>query len=310
MNQQAKAAVLMMAYGAPKGLGEVPAFLQDLLGPRAGEEAVQEVAERYRRIGGGSPLVATCTVVAEMLQTALRAGGFGVDVYLGMKHSEPSIRGAVQAMVKDGHSSALALPLAPYQSGMTDEAYLEKARAAAAEAGDLALFSPPPWNAHPMLTGAFAEKLKASYEEIPADLRRRTLTLFTGHSLPQSVVEDGDPYAEQLQLTAAAAAQEAGVSEWMLAYQSMPRNAQGKWLGPDAGEIIDMAAKGGMKAVLLDPVGFLFENLETLYDLDVVYRERAESRGLKFYRVPALNDDPLFVCALAAITRSAFAPLS
>ncbi|HAH07552.1 MAG TPA: ferrochelatase [Elusimicrobia bacterium] len=310
MNQQSKAAVLMMAYGAPKSLEEVPAFLKSILGPRATEAVLKDLTERYRRIGGASPVVETCAAVAEMLQTALRAGGFGVDVYLGMKHSEPSIRGAIQAMAKDGHASALALPLAPYQSGMTDEAYLEKARAAAAEAGGLALFSPPPWNAHPMLTGAFAEKLKASFEEIPGDLRRRTLTLFTGHSLPQSVADDGDPYAEQLQLTAAATAQEAGVAEWMLAYQSVPQGAEGGWLGPDAGEIIDMAAKGGMKAVLLDPVGFLFENLETLYDLDVVYRERAERQGLKFYRVPALNDDPLFVCALAAITRSAFAPLS
>jgi ferrochelatase len=309
MNEQSKAAVLMMAYGAPKNVSDVPVFLKGLLGPRATEPVLREMTERYRRIGGASPLVGTCAAVAEMLQTALRAGGFGVDVYLGMKHSEPGIESAVKAMVKDGHASALALPLAPYQSSMTDESYLEKARAAAAGSG-LTLFSPPPWNGHPMLTGAFAEKLKASYEEVPASLRGKTLTLFTGHSLPQSVVEDGDPYAEQLQLTAAAAAQEAGVAEWMLAYQSVPQGASGKWLGPAGDEIIDMAAKGGMGAVLLNPIGFLFDNLETLYDVDVLYKERAESKGLKFYRVPSLNDDPLFVCALAAITRSAFAPLS
>lgn len=307
-----KAAVLLMAHGAPKGPEDVPAFLARVYGGRpVPESAAREAKERYERIGGRSPLMGFLTTVAGELEKALLGGGFGVKVYLGLRYSEPSIEAAVAEMIEDRHSCALALPLSPYQSSMTDEAYLDRAREAVrAKGSDIALFSPPPWNAHPMLVGAFSERLKESFQQVPAPLKGKTLTLFTGHSLPQSVVDDGDPYAEQLSLSAAAVAQEAGVREFMMAYQSLPKTAEGKWLGPEAGEILEMAAKGGIKAVLLHPIGFLIDCLETLYDDDILYREKAESRGIAFVRVPALNDDPLFVCALAAIIRSAFAPLS
>ncbi|MBI5242323.1 MAG: ferrochelatase [Elusimicrobia bacterium] len=311
-NSPSKAAALLMAHGAPKDMEDVPAFLARIYGGRpATESALREAAERYERIGGRSPLMGVLTAVAGELEKALFGGGFGVKVYLGMRYSEPSIEAAVSQMLENGHTSALALPLSPYQSSMTDEAYLERARAAvSAKGASLALFSPPPWNAHPMLVGAFSERLRESFEQVPAPLKGKTLTLFTGHSLPQSVVDDGDPYAEQLSLSAAAVAQEAGVREFMMAYQSVPASAEGKWLGPDAGEILEMAAKGGIKAVLMHPIGFLIDCLETLYEDDIRYRAQAESRGMAFVRVPALNDDPLFVCALAAIIRSAFAPLS
>jgi ferrochelatase len=193
---------------------------------------------------------------------------------------------------------------------MTDEAYLERARAAASKGAGLTLFSPPPWNGHPMLIGAYAEKLKAALAEVPPAAAGSALTLFCGHSLPASIVEEGDPYDEQLRLTAAAVAQEAGAKEWMLAYQSVPQAAEGEWLGPAAGELIELAGKGGMKAVVLHPIGFLIDCLETLYDDDVLYRGQVESRKMSFVRVPTLNDDPIFVSALAAIIRAAFAPLS
>jgi ferrochelatase len=307
----AKAAILLMAHGAPKSLDDVPAFLAGMRGGRPfPEAAVREITERYRRIGGRSPLADFVTSIAGDLEKALQGGGFGATVYVGMKHGKPSIEEAVDAMLEDGHSSALALPLSPYQSSMTDEAYLKRARAAASKGTGLTLFSAPPWNAHPMLVGAYAEKLKAALAEVPPAAAGSALTLFCGHSLPASVVEEGDPYDEQLRLTAAAVAQEAGAKEWMLAYQSVPRGAEGEWLGPAAAELIELAGKGGMKAVVLHPIGFLIDCLETLYDDDVLYRGQVEGRKMSFVRVPTLNDDPIFVSALAAIIRAAFAPLS
>jgi len=305
-----KAAILLMAHGAPKSLDDVPAFLAGMRERPFSDAAVREIVERYRKIGGRSPLAGYVQSIARDMEKALQGGGFGAKVYIGMKHGKPSIEDAVSAIRQDGHASALALPLAPYQSSMTDEAYLSRARAAASDGKALSLFSPPPWSSHPMLVGAHAEKLKAAREQLPAEVRGSALILFSGHSLPESVVEEGDPYDEQLRLSAAAVAQEAGAMEWMMGYQSVPQGAQGGWLGPGVGELIEMAAKGGMKAVVLHPIGFLVDCLETLYDDDIVYGAQAEARGLTFARVQALNDDPIFVSALAALVRAAFAPLS
>ena len=309
-NAPVKAAILLMAHGAPKNLEDVPSFLAGMRAQPFSDAAVQEIAERYRKIGGRSPLAGHVRTIARELERALQGGGFGAKVYIGMKHGKPSIEDAVSAMREDAHASALALPLAPFQSSMTDEAYLSRARAAAAGPKPLALFSPPDWSAHPMLVGALSEKLKAALAQLPSTVKGSALVLFSGHSLPASVVEAGDPYDEQLRLSAAAVAQEAGVMEWMMGYQSAPGDAQGKWLGPAVGELIGMAAKGGMKAVVLQPIGYLVDCLETLYDDDVVYRDQAEGLGLAFARVPALNDDPIFVSALAALVRASFAPLS
>ncbi|MFA6030944.1 MAG: ferrochelatase [Elusimicrobiota bacterium] len=311
MNAPTKAAVLLMGYGAPRGLDDVPAYLSEMRGDRSmPEPVVREVTERYRRIGGSSPLPAILERVRESLQESL---GGPYDVYLGMRYGEPSLRSAVEGAVADGHANALALPLSPYQSRMTDEAYLEKARACAAAAGGrLAFFPPPAWHAHPLLVRAYAERLRETLSAVPEANRGRTFVLFTAHSLPASIVEEGDPYAEQLRLTCAAVAQEAGISEWMLAYQSRPQSqAPGAaWLGPEAGELIDAAAGSGADTVVLDPVGFLADNLETLYDDDVLLRERAERKGLSFHRVAALNDDVTYIRALAAVVRASFAPLS
>lgn len=310
MKVSMKAAVLLMGYGAPSGLDDVPAYLAAMRGGRPMPAAVvQEVVERYRRIGGGSPLPA----ILERVRAALFESLSGpYEVYLGMRYGEPSLRSAVEALLADGHSHALALPLSPYQSRMTDEVYMEQARACVADVGGgLSLFPPPIWHAHPLLVRAYADRLREALDRLGVQ-RARTFVIFTAHSLPALIIEEGDLYVEQLRMSCAALAQEAGLSEWVLAFQSRPQSAETRtaWLGPEAGEIVDVAARSGAVGVLVDPIGFLADNLETLFDDDILLRERAERAGLAYHRVSALNDDPTFIRALAAIVRSSFAPLS
>ncbi|MFA6091918.1 MAG: ferrochelatase [Elusimicrobiota bacterium] len=302
-----RAAVLLTAYGGPACLKDVPAYLASVReGRPVSEELLKEFMERYRRIGGGSPMTRTLQALCREF-----AAAFDADVYLGCKHCEPSIEQAVDRLIADGHRTVLCLPLSPYGSSMTDQDYQARARAAArARKADLAFLPPPSWHAHPLLIEAYADRLGRSLALVPEDLRSRTLTLFTAHSLPVSISEEGDPYAEELRITAVGVAARAGAQEWMLAYQSRPACAKGRWLGPDAGEVIARVAASGMKAVVLDPIGFLIENLETLYDCDIMFQEAARKAGLSFFRVPALDDSPYLVRALAAVARSVFVPLS
>lgn len=302
-----RAAVLLMASGGPSSPSEVPAYLASVLeGRRAPEELVRDFQERYRRIGGGSPMPKQLERLRGELAAAL-----GMDVYLAFKHCRPTIEEAVDRLLADKHAGALALALSPYQSRMTDEDYAARARAAAAaRKADIHLLPPPAWHAHPLLVDAYAVKLVQTLGSVPEELRQNTMLLFTAQSLPAGLVEDGDPYAEQLRITALSVAARAGVNEWMLAYQSPAAEPSGRRLGPSAAEIIDAAASSGAKAVVLDPIGFLAEELETLYDCDVLLKERAQEKGLEFFRVPALDDDPALVRALAAVVRASFAPLS
>ena len=230
-----RSAVLLMAYGAPRELSEIPAYLQDIRGGRpVSAELVREITRRYESIGGRSPLLDITRKQAEALEALLgKEGEFGV--YIGMRHSEPGIASAVEALLADGHRSVLALPLTPYQSRMSTGAYLERlTQAVAAKGVELDIRTPAPWNEDASLVSAFAGKVRAALERRP-----KAAVLFTAHSLPESILREGDPYAEQLLATARAVAAEAGVSSWRLAYQSRPVSSGSgpaePWLGPDAG---------------------------------------------------------------------------
>ncbi|MEK7656370.1 MAG: ferrochelatase [Elusimicrobiota bacterium] len=301
-----RSAVLLMAYGAPRELSEIPAYLQDIRGGRpVSAELVREITRRYESIGGRSPLLDITRKQADALEALLeKEGEFGV--YIGMRHSEPGIASAVEALLADGHRSVLALPLTPYQSRMSTGAYLERlTQAVAAKGAELDIRAPAPWNEDASLVSAFAGKVREAL-----DRRPKAAVLFTAHSLPESILREGDPYAEQLLATARAVAAEAGVASWRLAYQSRPVSSGSgpaePWLGPDAGEELTELASAGAKAVVLSPIGFIRDHLETLYDADILYRRQAEGLGLAYERAASLNDDPLLIGALASVVRSGF----
>jgi len=288
-----KYAVLLMAYGAPAGLDDIPAYLQSVLGGRPVPDAVvREVTERYRAIGGRSPLVDITREQARLLAERL-----GVRVAVGMKHSEPAICAA-------GCETLIALAMTPYYSKMSVGAYMNELDRVV-----VALDRPPrvlkieSWHDEPRLVEALAARTREALERIPEKLREKTVLLATAHSLPERVVPPGDPYPEALKSTAAAVAAAAGIERWRFAYQSRGGSGKEPWLGPDAGAAIKELAREGIESVVLSPIGYLADNLETLYDDDILYRGIAEEAGVAFARAAAVNTHPRLIELLADIVR-------
>ncbi|MBI3297641.1 MAG: ferrochelatase [Elusimicrobia bacterium] len=284
-----------MAYGAARSPAEIPAYLADIRGGRpAPPELLAQVTERYAAIGG-SPLFAITDAQAAALSKALAARGLPARVAVGMRHAEPTIAAAAAALAKEGIKAVVGLPLTPFQSRLSVGAYYKKLEEAAA---GLAVRRVGDWHAHPRLVAAYAARTFEALARVPEALRGRTELLLTAHSLPSRILADGDPYPLQLEETAGLVAQACGFASWRFAYQSRGAGAE-PWLGPDAGAVLEESAAAGAKAVVLCPVGFVSEHMETLYDIDVLYKGKAAALGLAFERAGALNDHPDFIAALA-----------
>lgn len=289
-----KTGVLLMAYGAANSLDEIPAYLADIRHGRPADAALaQEIRSRYEAMGGKSPLPELTARQARALQAAL---GPSFEVGMGMRHSAPRIADALEELLRVGCSSVVGLPLTPFASSLSTGAYFAKLEEAAAGQGARALVRrAPSFHDHPRLIAAYADRARAALGRFGGTFPR---VLFTAHSLPARIEEEGDPYPRQLRETASLVAAALGAEPWDFAYQSRGRTGEA-WLGPDAGEVLDRLASEGVEAVLLSPIGFVSEHLETLYDDDVLYRGQAQRLGLRYERAAALNDHPGFIDALA-----------
>jgi ferrochelatase len=280
------AAVILMAYGSPSTLDEIPAYLSDIRGGRAvSEAAIGELTNRYRRIGGRSPL----DEITEAQRSALEEQ-LGVPVFVGMKHAPPRIAEAVDAALAGGATSLLGLVLAPHYSRLSISGYRERLEAAVDGRAELSFVDS--WHDHAPFLDVLAERVRGFDGHV----------VFTAHSLPVRILDDGDPYRDQLLETARLVAAKAGLESWSFAFQSASETGE-PWLGPDLLEELDALAAKGVRRVLICPIGFVSDHLEILWDIDVEGRERAAELGLELDRIESLNDDPAFVHALAALAR-------
>lgn len=304
-----RCAVLLMAYGAVEVPEEVPAYLQDIRGGRPpSPELVAQVQERYRLMGGGSPLLGITARQAAALEACLNGRGPGpFRVYFGMRHSKPTIREAVEALLKDGHTRLVAAALTPFYSRLSVGAYLLKLDEALGEAGRrLDVRRVRSWNDEPLLHEAWARKLLKALGRIPEGERDLAAVLFTAHSLPARILEEQDPYPRELAETVERVARRCGLRSWGFAYQSRGAT-QEPWLGPDAGEEIERLAGRGVRRLVLVPIGFVSDHMETLYDDDILYQKRSRELGVELLRAESLNDDPLLARALAEAVRKRLA---
>jgi len=288
-------AVLLLAYGGPGSLDDVEPYLQDVRGGRpTAPELVAEIKERYARIGGRSPILERTEAQAQALGRAL---GPAWPVYVGMRHWHPFIAETVERMVASGQRRVVAIVLAPHYSALSVGAYEKKLLDAARGRLELALVRS--WADHPKFLEAVAERVRQALQRFPAP--GAVQVLFTAHSLPERILAAGDPYADELQASAAQVARLAGVGEWRFAYQSAGATPE-PWLGPEAGAVMtELAAT--RKNFLIVPIGFVSDHVEVLYDVDVAYRGLAERLGVRLERTDSLNDDPLLVAALADLAR-------
>jgi protoporphyrin/coproporphyrin ferrochelatase len=279
-----KTAIVLMAYGSPSRVEDVPAYLEDIRGGRSSPPGVlQHLIERYRAIGG-SPL----NEITERQRAALEAE-LGVPVIVGMKHWTPRIAEAAEQAIAAGAERIVGLVLAPHYSKLSIGGYRSRLEDALAERAELVMVES--WFDHEPFLDVVADRLRGTDAHV----------VFTAHSLPERVLA-GDPYEEQIRESGRLIAERVGLRSWSVAFQSESQTG-GKWLGPDILRHLDDLKGQGIEHVLVAPVGFVSDHLEILWDLDVEARKRAQELGIRFERMRSLNDDPAFIAALAALVQ-------
>jgi ferrochelatase len=282
------AAVILMAYGSPATAEDVPAYLADIReGRPVSPEAVEELTERYRRIGGRSPL----DEITEAQRTGLERE-LGLPVFVGMKHWRPRIAEAVEAALSGGADTLVGLVLAPHYSRLSIAGYRERLEDALQERAKLVFVES--WHDH----GPFLDVLVSRVRGFDGHV------VFTAHSLPERILRDGDPYRDQLLETSRLVAERARLADWSFALQSASASGEPR-LGPVILAELDRRAANGVRRVRVCPVGFVSDHLEILWDLDIESRERAAELGLELDRIESLNDDPAFLRALAEVVQKA-----
>jgi protoporphyrin/coproporphyrin ferrochelatase len=289
--------VLLMAYGGPNNLDEVEPYLLDVRGFRpTSAEIIHEVRERYREIGGRSPILEQTQAQAEALQTAL---GEGFRVLVGMRHWHPYIKDTLAEMRAAGIEKVVGLVMAPHYSRMSIGAYYKKVDESA-EALEIAPIER--WNLLPGYLDALAGRVRAALERFPAEVRADVPVIFTAHSLPERIREWNDPYPDELRATVAAVMERLGSQPHTFAFQSAAISNE-PWLGPDAGEVIARYAAEGKKQILLAPIGFVCEHVEVLYDVDIVFKQQAQALGIQLERIEMLNTAPQMIDGLAQLVQ-------
>ena len=278
-------AVILMAYGSPSRLEDIRPYLEDIReGRPVSDEAVDEVTERYRRIGG-SPL----DEVTEAQRAALESE-LGSPVFVGMKHWQPRIADAVERALAGGADTVVGVVLAPHYSRLSVEGYRERLENVLQGRAELRFVES--WHTHEPYLDILADRVRGTDAHV----------VFTAHSLPARILDEGDPYRDQLLETSRLVAERAGLESWSFAFQSESRTGE-PWLGPDILAELEALHARGVERVLVCPVGFVSDHLEILWDLDVEARERAAELGLDLDRIESLNADPAFVRGLAELVR-------
>ncbi|MGH7566388.1 MAG: ferrochelatase [Gemmatimonadota bacterium] len=297
-----KSAVLVMAYGTPERLEDVePYYTHIRRGSPPPANLLAELVSRYEAVGGPTALNRITRAQADGLALALAGNGHDVPVYIGFKHVAPFVGETVRRMAVDGIDRAIGLVLAPHYSLRSIAEYSHYAEEARPAGFKLDVIRS--WHDHPLLVAYLAARLREALGRAGGS----PPVVFTAHSVPARVIEEGDPYADQLRETSELVAAAAGVGRWQFAFQSAGRTAD-PWLGPDVLEVIGAIADGGDRAVVVQAVGFVADHLEILYDLDIEARRAAESRGLSFTRAAMPNDDPDFIGVLARVVEARLLP--
>jgi protoporphyrin/coproporphyrin ferrochelatase len=293
--QPTATALLLLAHGSPDSPAEVPEFLRNIAGRPLPQNVVEEVQHRYGLIGH-SPLTEIT-----MRQAEGAARRLGLPVYVGMRNWKPFIAAAVRQMANDGVQHAIVICLAPQNSRTSVGLYRR------------ALGAPPfsidfvdNWHDHPLLIRAFAEKLQSGWKVACEEAGARLPIIFTAHSVPTRTIEEGDPYDQQAKETASLVAMEVPsirVDDWTFAFQSQGMSG-GTWLGPTVEETILALKARGHGGVFIQPIGFVCDHVEVLYDIDIGFRQFAAQHGMRLWRAGSLNDSPAFCAALADVARS------
>jgi len=321
-----KQAVLLLAHGTPETIDQIPQYLRNVTSGRPlPQQVIEEIQHRYSLIGK-SPLTELTMEHARLVEAELASSGHPIPVYVGMRNWRPYIPDVVRQMRADGVEEVVALCLAPQNSRTSVGLYR---RAVEAEGAGLRIDFTEGWAHHPLLVQAFAERLRPALAKFSAEVAAPVPVLFTAHSVPCRTVQapaaspalneaqprlwpgsGADPYAEEAKRTAAlVAAQVPELSRWLFAFQSQGASG-GPWIGPTVEETLGALAAEGVRNLILQPIGFLCDHVEILYDVDILFRQVARKLGICLQRPASLNASPLLARAVADLARQGLTRLN
>jgi protoporphyrin/coproporphyrin ferrochelatase len=317
----AKQAVLLLAHGTPETVDQIPEYLRNVVSGRPlPQTVIEEIQHRYSLIGH-SPLTEITMEQGRLAEAELAAAGHPVPVYVGMRNWRPYIADVVRRMRADGVEEAAVVCMAPQNSRTSVGLYR---RAVEAEAAGLRIDFTEGWARHPLLIEAFAERLRPTLARLSAEVGHAVPVLFTAHSVPCRTVQmpaasegqprlwpgtGADPYAEEAKGTAALVARLVpDVPQWWFAFQSQGASG-GPWIGPSVEITLDSIAAQGVKALVLQPIGFLCDHVEILFDVDHLFREYAVKLGVQLQRPESLNASPTLARAVADLAGKGLARL-
>jgi ferrochelatase len=293
--------VLVMAYGGPNSLAEIPGYLADIRSGRPTPKAVIDaIVSNYQQIGGKSPLLEISWRQADALGKAL---GAQYRCYVGMRHWAPWIEEVAGQMVRDGIARAVSVVLAPHFSKMSVGRYQAKiADGLRMARGSIEFAHIESYGTEPKLIQAFADRILSKIRQWPEEERPNVHVVFSAHSLPARIIESGDPYDSQVRETARLVAEKLRLpaDRWSWSYQSAGRTPE-PWLGPQLHEHLPKLAERGIRNVISMPIGFVSDHVEILFDVDIQAQAAARAHGIRLERPPALNDDPAFIGLLAQL---------
>ena len=308
----AKRAVLLLAHGTPETVEQVPEYLRNVVSGRPLSQAVvEEIQHRYALIGR-SPLTEITLEQARLAEAELATEGMPVPVYVGMRNWRPYIPEVVRQMRADGVEEAAVVCLAPQNSRTSVGLYR---RAVGAETASMRIDFTESWARHPLLIEAFAERLRPAWSKLSAEAGTPVPVLFTAHSVPCRTIQTpsaetpADPYAEDAKRTAALVAELVPeIPQWWFAFQSQGMSG-GPWVGPTVESTLDAVAAAGVKALILQPIGFLCDHVEILYDVDILFRGYAAKLGIRLERPESLNTSVTLARAITDLARQGLARL-
>jgi protoporphyrin/coproporphyrin ferrochelatase len=320
----AKRALLLLAHGTPETVDQIPEYLRNVVSGRpVPQSVVEEIQHRYALIGH-SPLTEITFAQARLVEATLAAQGWLVPVYIGMRNWKPYIPEVVKTMRADGIQEAAVICLAPQNSRTSVGLYR---RAVEAESAGMRIDFTEGWARHPLLADAFAERLRAILTKLSAEVGEPVPVLFTAHSVPARTVQapapgagdagprlwpgqGTDPYADEARHTAElVAARVPEISRWWFAFQSQGASG-GPWIGPSVEETLDQIAGEGVKTCILQPIGFLCDHVEILFDVDRLFKEYAAKLGIRLERPESLNESPALAGAIADLAANALQRLA
>ncbi|WP_124726781.1 ferrochelatase [Staphylospora marina] len=307
-----KTGLLVMAYGTPRSPEEIePYYTHIRRGNKPPTELLEDLKRRYEMIGGVSPLAKITEDQTAALEKELnsRSNGRTFQAYVGLKHISPFIEDAVQQMHEDGIEEAVSIVLAPHYSTLSVKSYNERANNEAEKLGGPRIHTVDSWYDEPKFIDLWAKRLKQTFSTIPAEEQEKTVVIFSAHSLPEKILQLGDPYPKQLEETARLIAERAQIQHYAIGWQSAG-NTPVPWLGPDVQDLTrQLHEEKGYRSFVYCPVGFVADHLEVLYDNDIECKQVTEELGVRYYRPAMPNAAPEFIQCLADVVEKRLAAL-